>query len=138
MTAKQATVSTCPEVAAIDKWWAENKLKLAQIIRLQVQQNNPSSERPKVFKGFELQPLCDENPEAYSAYKDSKQVGSLRLTNNVFTVRVPNCEGIVIYKTITLGDEKFEEHERVQQLTDAIDIIIKAMHQRPGLFKDIQ
>ena len=58
-------------------------------------------------RGFEVVQTCGGCPEQYDVFKDSVQVGYLRLRHGCFSVDVPNHCGTTIYTAYPKGDGIF-------------------------------
>jgi hypothetical protein len=71
--------------------------------------------------GYMLQQTCSACPEQYDVFKNSVQVGYLRLRHGFFYADVPNCGGTTVYESDTIGDGCFDDdEERAFHLTNAI------------------
>jgi hypothetical protein len=75
------------------------------------------------INGFILKLTCPAYPEQYDVYKDGVQVGYLRLRHGYFTCDYPDCNGETIYEAEPKGDGYFEDDERLQYLTQALDVL---------------
>jgi len=73
--------------------------------------------------GYELRQTCDFFPEQYDVFKQKKLVGYLRLNDRIFEVRHPDVGGEVVYEALVKGQGAFDDNEREQYLTKAIQAI---------------
>lgn len=73
--------------------------------------------------GIKLIKTCSWAPEQYSAMKDGKQVGYLRLRHGEFTVEYPDCGDELIYEAEPMGEGEFNDNEREFYLIGAVKAI---------------
>ena len=64
-------------------------------------------------------------PEQYDAVSkaDGDKIGYLRLRYGHFTVEVPRPGGYLVYESFTKGDGFFEDDERDEELSAALEAI---------------
>lgn len=80
------------------------------------------------INGYELKMTCGACPEQYDVTKDSKQVGYLRLRHGYFRADYPDVCGEEVYSSQPEGDGIFEDHERLEHLTNAVNAIDARMN----------
>ena len=80
---------------------------------------------PKKIKGYDLSRTCGACPEQYDVFYKKEQVGYLRLRHGEFTVSIPNCSANIIFRAEPKGNGMFEDNERKEYLTKAIEAIDK-------------
>jgi len=75
--------------------------------------------------GYRLERTCSACPEQYDVFLAERQVGYLRLRHGFFSVYCPSCDihADLVYESEPKGDGIFEEDERMQYLTAAIEAI---------------
>jgi len=74
--------------------------------------------------GYNLEKTCDACPEQYDVFLDGEQAGYLRLRHGVFSVKFPDCGGIMLWQTDRpSGDGIFDENEREYFLETAVKLI---------------
>lgn len=90
-------------------------------------QNDPNwDESDLCINGYTLKKTSTACPEQYDVFdKDNEQVGYLRLRHGYFRADVPDCGGDTVYESQPKGDGMFEDDERMQELTNAIEAIHK-------------
>lgn len=67
---------------------------------------------------------CSACPEQYDVFKDGKQVAYYRLRHGTFRVDYPECMEETIYEAYPQGDGAFEDHERLEYMTNAMNALI--------------
>lgn len=76
------------------------------------------------INGFRLVETCRAHPEQYDVYLGDRQVGYLRLRHGYFTADVPDAGGETVFETEdVIGGGRFEDNERVVNLTTAVNAI---------------
>jgi hypothetical protein len=77
-----------------------------------------------VINGYTLKMTSLACPEQYDVFDDNNEmVGYLRLRHGYFRADVPDCGGDTVYESQPEGDGMFEDHERIQELTKAVEAI---------------
>jgi len=77
-----------------------------------------------VILGHTLRCTCPACPEQYDVLDAAGQkVGYLRLRHGHFRADVPACGGETVYSAKTKGDGMFDDDEREQELTKAVEAI---------------
>lgn len=75
--------------------------------------------------GLRLERTSYACPEQYDVFSGDTQVGYLRLRHGNFTVECPDCIGELVYfSSDCKGDGLFEEDERDEYLTRAVEKIL--------------
>lgn len=75
--------------------------------------------------GLDLIMTCWACPEQYEVFKGKKQVGYFRLRHGRFRVDFPECGGETIYEAYPNGDGAFDDDERVEYMTEAMNAVLK-------------
>jgi hypothetical protein len=87
--------------------------------------NEDATHCPRTIDGIRLIPTCGACPEQYDAVDAStgKLLGYLRLRHGKFRVHVPDVSGLVVYEASPKGQGCFDDEERVEYLTQAVQAI---------------
>ncbi len=80
---------------------------------------------PREILGCEIVQTCAACPEQYEVFLEDQQIGYLRLRHGTFRADYPDCGGITVYETTTLGDGVFEPLEREPHMLLAVMALLK-------------
>lgn len=83
---------------------------------------------PEELLGVRLERTCFACPEQYDVYEGDTQIAYLRLRHGTFRAVVPDVGGEVVYTSNPRGDGVFHDSERTEELTKAIQAVLKYVH----------
>jgi hypothetical protein len=75
--------------------------------------------------GLELKMTCGFAPEQYEVFKDGKQSAYFRLRHGEFRVYCPDYDGELMFFAEPNGDGMFDDDERIEFMTNALNQLIK-------------
>lgn len=75
--------------------------------------------------GLELKMTCGFAPEQYEVFKGGKQIAYFRLRHGEFTVHCPDYPGELMFFAEPNGDGMFDDEERIEFMTNALNQLIK-------------
>jgi hypothetical protein len=80
-----------------------------------------------IIDGCRLICTCGACPEQYDVFnnKTGEQLGYLRLRHGNFRADYLDCGGETVYEARPTGDGMFDEDERLQYLTKAVNALLK-------------
>ena len=87
------------------------------------------------INGYQLKMTCCACPEQYDVFKESEQVGYLRLRHGSFTADYTFCDDKEVYYAEPSGNGVFYEDEREYFLTHAINAIDKEHNKKQRRIK---
>lgn len=90
------------------------------------------------INGYDLVETCGACPEQYDVFKGGSQVGYLRLRHGYFRAETPDCGGVTVYSANPEGDGIFEDWERDNHLSLAIEAIDKYVNRTHQMNEDQQ
>lgn len=67
---------------------------------------------------------CFACPEQYEVFLGDTQIGYLRLRHGEFRAEYPDCGGDTVFRGSPKGDGRFEDDEREQFLSQALDALL--------------
>jgi len=76
-------------------------------------------------KGLELKMTCRFAPEQYEVFKDGQQIAYYRLRHGEFGIHCPDHNGELMFFAETNGDGMFDDDERIEFMTNALNQLTK-------------
>ena len=88
------------------------------------------SDQDIIIDGCRLICTCAACPEQYDVFNDKtcEQIGYLRLRSGVFRADALKCGGETVYVGFTTGGGRFEDRERMDFLTGAVEKLREYEH----------